>query len=420
MRLHYEIKGMSCAACVQHVERAAKSVLDGGDSCTVSLLTNSLLILSQDEKSDAERRALEAKLSGAIKAAGYELLLSARDEDAKRGERKKELAKLLVCVGLSLLLMVLAMGRMWGIPIPEEPRLLWALLQLGLALAVAVIQFRFFRGGVSALVHLSPNMDSLIAVGSGASLLYGVVSIVLFLLGNPLAEDLYLESSAMILTLVSLGKFLEAGAKDKAARALKSLASLKPTVATRLLPDGSTETIPVEAVKPGDKLLVRAGEKIPVDGRVLSGGGSTDESALSGESMPVEKLRLDSDLRKPCDRGRKGLYRQFTCLDSTAGRGRGGLKGADRAPGRSRQRDLRACRARRLACDARPLADLRRFCRASLPQCDLGARHFLPLRPGACHADRHHGWGREGCTARDPVPFGGFSRKARQDRNRPL
>lgn len=294
MRLHYEIKGMSCAACVQHVERAAKSVLDGGDSCTVSLLTNSLLILSQDEKSDAERRALEAKLSGAIKAAGYELLLSARDEDAKRGERKKELAKLLVCVGLSLLLMVLAMGRMWGIPIPEEPKLLWALLQLALALSVAIIQFRFFRGGVSALVHLSPNMDSLIAVGSGASLLYGVVSIVLFLLGNPLAEDLYLESSAMILTLVSFGKFLEAGAKDKAARALKSLASLKPTAATLLLPDGSTETIPVEAVKPGDKLLVRAGEKIPVDGRVLSGGGSTDESALSGESMPVEKLPGDS------------------------------------------------------------------------------------------------------------------------------
>ncbi len=294
MRLRYEIKGMSCAACVAHVERAAKGVLDEKDTCTVSLLTNSLLVETKDEKSDAEKKAIEARLAASIKAAGYELLLSPGTRENRKSERRKELVKLLVCVGISLLLMILSMGRMWGIPIPEEPKLLWALLQLGLALSVAILQFRFFRGGFSALFHLSPNMDSLIALGSGASLLYGVVSIALFLFGKELASDLYLESSAMILTLVSFGKFLEAGAKDKAAQALGSLASLKPTVATRLLDDGSTEVVPVEEIKPGDRLLVKAGEKIPVDGRVLSGGGSADESALSGESMPVEKLPGDS------------------------------------------------------------------------------------------------------------------------------
>ena len=294
MRLRYEVKGMSCAACVAHVERAAKGVLGENDACTVSLLTNSLLVMTQNEKSDDEKKALDARLQAAVKAAGYELLLSPRAENARRVERKKALIKLLVCALLSILLMLLSMGRMWGIPLPEEPKLLFALLQLALAIAVAILQFRFFRGGFSALFHLAPNMDSLIALGSGASLLYGTISIALFLFGKPLAEDLYLESSAMILTLVSLGKFLESGAKDKAAKALQSLATLKPVVATRLLDDGSTETIPVEAVKPGDRLLVRAGEKIPVDGRVLSGGGSTDESALTGESMPVEKLPGDS------------------------------------------------------------------------------------------------------------------------------
>ena len=294
MRLRYEVKGMSCAACVSHVERAAKGVLGEKDLCTVSLLTNSLLIQTKEEKSDAEREAIEARLAASIKAAGYELLLSKRAEESRKNERKKELVKLLVCAGISLLLMILSMGRMWGIPLPEEPKLLFALLQLGLALSVAILQFRFFRGGFSALFHLSPNMDSLIALGSGASLLYGVVSIVLFLFGKPLSDDLYLESSAMILTLVSFGKFLEAGAKDKAARALGSLATLKCVFATKLLEDGSTVTISVEEIRPGDKLLVKAGEKIPVDGRVLSGGGSTDESALTGESMPVEKLPGDS------------------------------------------------------------------------------------------------------------------------------
>lgn len=294
MRLRYEVKGMSCAACVFHVERAAKGVVGEENDCSVSLLTNSLLINTQKEWDQKKVEETEKSLRSALRAAGYDLLLEEKTDDSRKKERKKELAKLIASAVLSLFLMVLSMGHMWGIHFPEGQKLLWALLQLGLALSVAILQFRFFRGGFSALFHLSPNMDSLIALGSGASLLYGSLSILLFLFGKELAMDLYLESSAMILTLVSFGKYLEAKAKDKAASALRALSKLKVAYATLLLPDGSTKEIPVEEVKVGDRLLVRAGEKIPVDGRVLSGGGSADESALTGESMPVEKLPGDS------------------------------------------------------------------------------------------------------------------------------
>lgn len=294
MRLRYEVKGMSCAACVAHVERAAKGVVGEENECSVSLLTNSLLIQTKTDWEPKQIDETEKRLQSALRAAGYDLLLEEKSDQSRKKERRKELAKLIASALLSLALMILSMGHMWGIHFPKDQKLLFAFLQLGLALAVMVLQFRFFRGGFSALFHLAPNMDSLIALGSGVSLLYGSVSILLALFGKELAADLYLESSAMILTLVSFGKFLEAKAKDKAASALNSLAKLKSSVANLLSDDGSTKEVPIEEIKVGDKLLVRAGEKIPVDGIVLSGGGSADESALSGESMPVEKLPGDS------------------------------------------------------------------------------------------------------------------------------
>ena len=309
-RLHYEIKGMSCAACVSHVERAIRSVLGEHDNFTVSLLTNSVSILMENDLSDTEKGMLEQRLATSIRAAGYTLLLAPQSKENTDAEYKKNRTRLLLSAIFTLALMYVAMGGMMGLPIPgflvgAENLLKMATVQLCLTLPVIVLNFKFYRNGFSALFHFSPNMDSLIAVGSGAALLYGLVAIGSILLANGDAQvlhswmhDLYFESAAMILTLVSFGKFLESRAKDKAADAVKSLSALAPKFAL-VLRDGAEASIPVEEIQVGDCLLIRAGDRIPVDGEVVSGNGSTDESALTGESMPVEKT-VGSEVRAAC------------------------------------------------------------------------------------------------------------------------
>ncbi|MBQ2735616.1 MAG: heavy metal translocating P-type ATPase [Clostridia bacterium] len=299
-RLHYDIKGMSCAACVSHVERAVKSVVKESDTFTVSLLTNSVSILPAKELAAEEKAALEEKLAAAIRAAGYTLLLTPEKHEKKDAEFQKNCIRLVISSIFTLAVMYLAMGGMIGLPIPTaltgtKNAVVMALAQLLLTLPVVILNFKFFRNGFSALFHLSPNMDSLIAVGSGASLVYGLFAIGVILAANGNEEiihnqmhDLYFESAAMILTLVSLGKLLESRAKDKASDAVRSLATLSPKFAA-VLRDGVEISLPVEEILVGDILLIRAGELIPVDGEVVSGSGSADESALTGESMPVEK-----------------------------------------------------------------------------------------------------------------------------------
>ena len=300
-RLHYNIKGMSCAACVAHVERAVRSVLDEKDTFTVSLLTNSLSILPAREISDGtEKDVLEQKLASAVKAVGYTLLLTAPPAEKKDSEFRKNLIRLVISAVFTLAVMYIAMGGMMGLPIPPflsgmENALPMAFTQLFLTLPVIILNFKFFRNGFSALFHRAPNMDSLIAVGSGAAVIYGLIAIVMIATANGDREiihswlhDLYFESAAMILTLVSFGKMLESRAKDKASDAVRSLSTLSPKFAT-ILRDGKEFSIPVEEIQVGDLLLVRAGELIPVDGEVTDGTGSTDESALTGESMPAEK-----------------------------------------------------------------------------------------------------------------------------------
>ncbi len=308
-RLHYEIKGMSCAACVSHVERAVQGVLQKEDTFTVSLLTNSVSILPARELDEREREMLEKRLEGVIKAAGYKLLLTSSEPVKKNTEMRKILVRLILSAFFTLLTMYLSMGGMMGLPIPAfldgaEHALRMALAQMILTLPVIVLNFKFFRNGFSALLHRAPNMDSLIAVGSGASFLYGIAAIIMIAMTDDHAvihswmHDLYFESAAMILTLVSFGKMLEARAKDKASDAVRSLADLSPKYAT-VLRDGTESSLPVEEVRVGDLLLIRAGEWIPVDGEVTDGEGAADESALTGESMPVEKT-VGDPVRAAC------------------------------------------------------------------------------------------------------------------------
>jgi len=304
-RIQYSIEGMSCAACVSHVERAAGRALPQNCTFTVSLLTNSIALIFENDPTEQELELIEQKLALSVRAAGYRLLTSPPKKEKNDSDFQKRLIRLIVSAFFTLGLMYFSMGPMIGLPQPgflmgAENAIWMAIAQLVLTLPVVVLNFKFFKNGFSALFHLSPNMDSLIAVGSGASLLWGIVSIGLMIGANgnaqtlhSLVHNLYFESAAMILTLVSFGKLLESRAKDKTSDAIQSLAKLSPKYAT-LLKDGKETTVLSEEIQAGDILLIRSGELIPVDGEVIEGSGSADESALTGESMPVDKEVGDS------------------------------------------------------------------------------------------------------------------------------
>ena len=296
-KIRYTVKGMSCAACVAHVERAAARVV-GEEHRTVSLLTNTLTVTLPD---DADERKSFAELRAALKAAGYDLAEETKtNQNDEKAEFRRDLSRLVASIVLTLVLMYVAMGSMLGLPSPEifatDP-ILFALVQLVLTLPVILLNFRFFRNGFSALFHRAPNMDSLIALGSSASLLWGFVAIGMMVWALRTGDtetlhryhhNLYFESAAMILTLVSLGKTLEHRAKSRAADAVGALAAMMPEVATAER-DGDLVTVALSEITVGEILVVREGETIPADGIVIEGAGAVDESALSGESLPVEK-----------------------------------------------------------------------------------------------------------------------------------
>lgn len=291
---------MSCAACVAHVEASAAKIC-GKENVSVSLLTNSIAVTVPDSTSEKE---IFAELKKALKKSGYTLVADAEArKDIERAEQKKSLARLISSCILTALLMYVAMGHMLGLPLPaplSEP-LISATVQLILTLPVIIINFKFYKNGFSALIRLSPNMDSLIAIGSGASLAYGVVMLVLIALStaggdmlaaHEYAHGLYFESAAMILTLVSLGKTLEGRARANAQAAVGRLASMLPDEAL-VIRNGAELRVPLSEIAVGDTVVVRAGETIPADGTVTEGTGAVDESALSGESIPVEKAAGD-------------------------------------------------------------------------------------------------------------------------------
>jgi heavy metal translocating P-type ATPase len=299
MKIRYNVKGMSCAACVAHVEHSAERVCGKGRA-TVSLLTNSIT-LDVEDSLDEEKLYLELKK--ALKGAGYTLERQG-DSDGAKNEYKRSIRRLVISAIITAILMLVAMGHMLGIPMPSlfmAHPYLFALLQLALTLPVIIINFKFFKNGFFALFKGAPNMDSLIAIGSGASTVYGIVAIGIMLYGeltqnqvlvDSYRHNLYFEGAAMILTLVSLGKTLEGKARSNAASAIKGLSKMMPESAS-VLRDGAFVEIPINEIQVGDIVELRAGDTVSADGTVVDGSCSVDESALSGESIPVEKNEGD-------------------------------------------------------------------------------------------------------------------------------
>ncbi len=296
----FNITGMSCAACASRVDKAVRA-LPGVAEATVNLLKNSLSVRFDEAVVSAEQiaAAVEKAGYGAIALDGRPSSAPAKAQDSAAGEIRALKLRLIFSCLFALPLFYLAMGPMLGLPQPFAPgqALPLALTQLLLALAVMAVNSKYYKVGFRALISGSPNMDSLIAVGSSAAAVFGLHSVykMAFALGRgdvalaeALASNLYFDSAAMILTLITLGKFFEARAKGRSSEAIAKLLDLAPKTAT-LIRDGQALTVPVEELKPGDLVEVKAGEAVPADGFIEEGQGFLDESALSGESLPQEK-----------------------------------------------------------------------------------------------------------------------------------
>lgn len=311
----YTVTGMSCAACSARVEKAVSKV-DGVTSCSVSLLTNSMGV---------EGSATDAQIVEAVEQAGYgaspkgtatesendkannslEQLKAAQDALVDR-ETPKLVNRLIASIIFLVVLMYFSMGHMmWGWPLPEffnGNHVAMGLLQLLLTVAVMVINQKFFISGFKGLIHGAPNMDTLVALGSAASFGYSVYALFAMTAAQVNGDmdavmsymhEFYFESAAMILALITVGKMLEAHSKGKTTDALKSLMQLAPKTAT-VVRDGVEQEISVDAVKKGDIFVVRPGENIPVDGEIIDGTTAVNESALTGESIPVDKQPKDA------------------------------------------------------------------------------------------------------------------------------
>ena len=297
----YTVTGMSCAACSARVEKAVRAV-EGVTDCSVSLLTNSMGV---------EGTASEHAIIAAVEAAGYgasrkgEQKAASQEEGALKDRETPALKqRLIVSVGFLLVLMYFSMGHMLGLPLPrffEENHVAVGLVQLLLSGIIMVINQKFFVSGFKSLWHRAPNMDTLVALGSMASFLWSVYALFAMTAAQAHSDttavmeymdEFYFESAAMILTLITVGKLLEARAKGKTTDALKSLMQLAPKTAV-ILRDGKEVTVPIEQVRKGDRYFVRPGESIPVDGIVLHGSSAVNEAALTGESLPVDKSEGD-------------------------------------------------------------------------------------------------------------------------------
>ncbi len=309
MKRTFDITGMTCAACSARVEKAARGV-DGVRNVAVNLLKNTM------EAELDEAPGVAEAVERAVEKAGYGAFArperaapspasraaQARPVADAAAEAKRVRTRLIVSTAFTVPLFYLSMGHMFGWPLPgfflgEANVMPFALTQFLLLLPVIFANFKFFRVGFKTLAHGAPNMDSLIALGSAASTLYGVYA--LYKIGYALgmgdvhaahaaAMDLYFESAAMILTLITLGKYFEARAKGKTTDAIAKLMDLAPKEATRLV-EGREERIGIDEVREGDILAVRAGESVPADGTLIEGAGTVDESVVTGESVPVDK-----------------------------------------------------------------------------------------------------------------------------------
>ena len=289
MQKKYTVKGMSCAACSAAVERAANS-LEIVLKSEVNLMANTLTVTLPDSPTD------DQPLYDAIRKAGYTLLPYAPPAQKKEQKTISFLDVRLICSILLLLpLFYLAMGHMLGLPVPEtllEPKLN-TVLQMVLLLPILVLNFSYFTKGYPNLLRGHPNMDSLIALGTTASLGYSLYNAYLILFAGKSGVHLYFDSAAMILSLITVGKYMEAQSKKKTGKAIGDLLALTPDEAT-IIRDGKNIVIPSAELKVGDRIFVRPGERIPADGLILSGKSCIDESAMTGESIPKDVEEGDS------------------------------------------------------------------------------------------------------------------------------
>lgn len=306
MKLKFKVTGMTCAACSARVEKVTKAV-PGVERAEVNLLAGTMQVEASEDVTNAILAAVTKAGYGAS-VPGENKKMQKKEESNPQTEALKEMKTRITGSSICLVvLMYFTMGHMVGLPAPHwyhglENALVAALLQLFLTLPPVYLNRVYYSRGLKALWNKAPNMDSLIAVGSIASLVYGILALFRMAYGmghgdmelvKMYSENLYFESAAMILTLITLGKFLEAKAKGRTGDAIRALMDLSPKTA-RVLRNGAETEIPVEEVRVGDVIVVRSGGSIPVDGTVLEGRGSVDQSALTGESVPVEKLPGDS------------------------------------------------------------------------------------------------------------------------------
>jgi len=285
----FKVEGMTCSACASRVERVTRK-LEGVQSSVVNLATEKLTInIDEDEIGYADIKA-------AVDKAGYKLI---KEEEKEIGKKKLEpsqvlLIRFIVSLIFTIPLLIITMGHMLGMPLPyiidsmENP-FNFAIIQVILTLPVMIMGYKFYTIGIRNLFKLSPNMDSLIAISTLAAFIYGLFGIYKINMGDTeYAMHLYFESAAVILTLITLGKYLEAVSKGKTSQAIKALMGLAPKTAT-IIRDGNEIVVPIEEVVVGDIILTKPGEKLAVDGEVIEGSTAIDESMLTGESIPVEK-----------------------------------------------------------------------------------------------------------------------------------
>lgn len=294
--LTFNVTGMSCAACSARVEKAVKKV-DGVTFCTVSLLTNSMQV---------EGTATAKDIIKAVKKAGYGASLKEKEGIEEDKTVKVLKRRLILSIGFLIVLVYVSMGHnMWGFPLPqfiEDSKTLLGLIQLVLALSVIIIDRSFFINGIKSVLKGAPNMDTLIAMGSGVAFIYSIYALISVIIAENSGniadaavwmKELYFESSAMIPTLITVGKLLEAMAKGRTADAVKSLMKLAPKEAT-ILVDGKEIRVDIAEVKVGDVVAVKPGESIPVDAEIIKGEASVNEAMLTGESLPVDKAEGDT------------------------------------------------------------------------------------------------------------------------------
>lgn len=335
VRERYDVRGMSCAACELAVQKAVKK--QGVDDCEVSLMTNSMEVRYDPTKISS------AMIEKAVKDAGYEASLQSLPQPFKNAsskekeksifaEQKEEIeSRLRLSVPFLFVLMYFSMGSMIGFPIPSwmqgpEGSSSFALIQLLLTLPILFVNRVFFVRGFSALFHRAPNMDSLIALGASAASLYGIFALFRINYGlgfghpeivHTYMHELYFEGAAMICTLITVGKYLEVRSKMKTSSSLEALMGLRPDTARRVV-EGTEKEVPVEMIQVGDILSVKPGERIPLDGVIIQGQSSVDESALTGESLPVFKKEGDPVTGATMNQSGSFLFRTEAVGEDTA------------------------------------------------------------------------------------------------------